>query len=291
MFDGFDLETIETDQLRVRARIGGEGPPLLLLHGNPQTHVMWHKVAPALAERFRVVATDLRGYGMTSKPPSAPDHGPYSKRTMAIDQLNVMSRLGYDQFHVAGHDRGGRVGYRMALDHPGVVRKLAVLDIIPTGEAFSRGGHDFGLSLYHWYFLAQPSPLPEKLIGADPDWFWRWHTTRGPDTSFFDLDAVADYLTCFRDPETIRGMCDDYRAGATIDYEHDLGDKREGRKIQCPVLALWGAKGKLGTWYDMLEVWGEWAEQVEGGALPSGHYLAEEAPDETAAELIRFFTG
>jgi haloacetate dehalogenase len=145
--------------------------------------------------------------------------------------------------------------------------------------------------LYHWYFLAQPSPLPEKLIGADPDWFWRWHTTRGPDTSFFDPDAVADYLTCFRDPETIRGMCDDYRAGATIDYEHDLADKREGRKILCPVLALWGGKGKLGTWYDMLEVWGEWAEQVEGGALPSGHYLAEEAPDETAAELIRFFTG
>lgn len=291
MFEGFRLETVDTGEVRIRARIGGEGPPLLLLHGNPQTHVMWHKVAPKLAETFTVVASDLRGYGDSSKPASAPDHGPYSKRAMAIDQVEVMRHLGHDRFGVAGHDRGGRVAYRMALDHPEKVTKLAVLDIIPTGEAFARAGHEFGLALYHWYFLAQPSPLPEKLIGADPDWFWRWHTTRGPDTSFFDDEAVADYLRCFRDPETIRGICDDYRAGATIDCEHDRADMDAGSKIQCPVLVLWGARSKPSTWYDTLEVWRGWADEVEGRPLPCGHYLPEEAPEETAAELLGFFTG
>lgn len=289
MFDGFRLETFDTGHAQIRARIGGEGPPLLLLHGNPQTHVMWHKVAPSLAELFTVVTPDLRGYGMSSKPPSTPDHALYSKRAMASDQLALMGRLGHDAFMVAGHDRGGRVAYRLALDHPDAVIKLAVLDIIPTGEAFARGGREFGLSLYHWFFLAQPSPLPEKLIGSDPDWFWRWHTTRGPDTSFFDPEAIEDYLSCFRNPETIRGICDDYRAGATIDFEHDVADKEAGRKIQCPVLALWGERSKPSTWYDHLEVWGEWADDVRGRALPCGHYLPEEAPEETAQELVRFF--
>lgn len=290
MFEGFKLEMIDTGEIRVRARIGGQGPPLLLLHGNPQTHVMWHKVAPALAEDFTVVAVDLRGYGMSSKPPSTSDHAPYSKRTMALDQMSVMGELGHVRFSVAGHDRGGRVGYRLALDHPDAVLKLAVLDIIPTGEAFARSDRAFGLGLYHWYFLAQPSPLPEKLIGSDPDWFWRWHTTRGPDTSFFDPEAVADYLQCFRDPETIRGICDDYRAGATIDCDHDQTDKEAGRRIQCPLLVLWGARGKLEEWYDMLGVWREWADDVQGRALPCGHYLAEEAPEATTEELLRFFS-
>ena len=289
MFERFRLETIDTGEVQVRVRIGGEGPPLLLLHGNPQTHVMWHKVAPPLAQHFTVVAPDLRGYGMSSKPPSTPDHALYSKRAMAADQLAVMGQLGHDRFHVAGHDRGGRVAYRLALDHPDTVINLAVLDIIPTGEAFARSGREFGLSLYHWFFLAQPSPLPEKLIGADPDWFWRWHTTRGPDTSFFDPEAIEDYLSCFRNPETIRGICDDYRAGATIDYEHDLADKEAGRKIQCPVLALWGERSKPSTWYDPLAVWEEWAADVRGLALPCGHYLPEEAPRETTEELLRFF--
>jgi haloacetate dehalogenase len=291
MFEGFSLETIDVGGIRVRARVGGEGPPLLLLHGNPQTHVMWHRVAPALAGGFTVVAPDLRGYGRTSKPPSVPDHGSYSKRTMGGDQIGLMSRLGFDRFSVAGHDRGGRVGYRLALDHPEVVERLAVLDIIPTGEAFRRGGRDFGLSLYHWYFLAQPAPLPEKLIGSDPDWFWRWHTTRGPDTSFFEPEAVEDYLACFRDPETIRGMCEDYRAGAGIDFEHDTADAEAGRKLRCPLLVLWGARAKLDEWYDMLEVWGAWADDVRGRALPCGHYLAEEAPVETSQELLGFFSG
>lgn len=291
MFEGFTLETIDVGGIEVRARVGGEGPPLLLLHGNPQTHVMWHLVAPALAGRFTVVAPDLRGYGRTSKPPSVPDHGSYSKRTMGEDQIGLMSRLGFDRFSVAGHDRGGRVGYRLALDHPEVVEKLAVLDIIPTGEAFRRGGREFGLGLYHWFFLAQPAPLPEKLIGSDPDWFWRWHTTRGPDTGFFHPEAVEDYLACFRDPETIRGMCEDYRAGAGIDFEHDIADIEAGSKLRCPLLVLWGAKAKLDEWYDMLGVWGAWADDVRGRALPCGHYLAEEAPAETSQELLGFFSG
>ena len=291
MFDGFELATIDVGEIRVRARIGGDGPPLLLLHGNPQTHVMWHRVAPLLADDFTVVVPDLRGYGMTSKPPSTPEHHPYSKRVMAEDQIGLMAVLGHDRFSVAGHDRGGRVGYRLALDHPEVVERLAVLDIVPTGEAFSRGGREFGLSLYHWFFLAQPAPLPEKLIGADPEWFWRWHTTRGPDTSFFDPEALDDYLACFRDPETIRGMCEDYRAGATVDFEHDLADMETGGKIRCPTLVLWGARAKLGEWYDMVDLWRAWAGDVQGRSLPCGHYLAEEAPSETAAELLAFFSG
>ncbi len=290
MFEGFRLETVDTGEVEVRARVGGEGPPLLLLHGNPQTHVMWHKVAPALAGHFTVVAPDLRGYGLTSKPPTTPDHAPYSKRSMALDQIALMAKLGHDRFYVAGHDRGGRVGYRLALDHPDVVVKLAVLDIVPTYEAFDRADRAFGLGQYHWFFLAQPEPLPETLIGADPEWFWRWHTTRGPDTSFFDEAALDDYLDCFARPETIHGICEDYRAGATIDFEHDLADKEAGRRIGCPVLVLWGSRAKLGVWYDPIRVWSEWAAQVEGGSLDCGHDLAEEAPDRTASELIRFFT-
>jgi haloacetate dehalogenase len=289
MFHGFTLTSINTGAATIRARIGGDGPPLLLLHGNPQTHVMWHRVAAVLGRRFTVVATDLTGYGMSSKPPSTPDHLPYSKRAMARDQVAVMRKLGHERFLVAGHDRGGRVAYRMALDSPDVVERLAVLDIIPTGEAFARAGRDFGLGYYHWYFFAQPAPLPEHLIGTDPDWFWRWHTTRGP-RAIFAPDALADYLACFRNPETIRAMCEDYRAGASIDCEHDMADKRAGRRIACRVLALWGAQGRLEAWYDTLAVWREWAMDVRGRALLCGHYLAEEAPEETAAELLAFFT-
>jgi haloacetate dehalogenase len=290
MFENFQLMTVNTNGVSIRTRIGGAGPPLLLLHGNPQTHVMWHKVAPALAQRFTVVATDLTGYGMSSNPPSTSDHVHYSKRAMARDQVDVMAKLGYQRFLVAGHDRGGRVGYRMALDFPDEVEKLAVLDIIPTGEAFARGGRDFAMGYYHWFFLAQPAPLPERLIGADPDWFWRWHTTRSPRTDIFSQEAVEDYLTCFRNPETIRAICEDYRAGATIDCEHDLLDKTAGRKIKCPLLVLWGAKAKLEVWYDTLSVWREWAEDVRGGSLPCGHYLAEELPEETTRELLSFFS-
>ncbi len=289
MFEGFTLTTIDTDSVSIRARIGGNGPPLLLLHGNPQTHVMWHAVAPALAERFTVVATDLTGYGMSSKPPSSDDHGAYSKRNMANDQIAVMRKLGHEQFMVAGHDRGGRVAYRMALDHPDVVGKLAVLDIIPTLEAFDRGGKDFGLGYYHWFFLAQPAPLPETLINANPDWFWRWHTDRVP-RKFFAPEAVEDYLTCFRNPETVRAICEDYRAAAGIDCDIDAQDRAAERRISCPVLALWGKQARLEQWYDTLAVWREWANDVQGGAVDCGHYLPEEKPNETAAALISFFT-
>jgi haloacetate dehalogenase len=199
-----------------------------------------------------------------------------------------MRKLGYERFLVAGHDRGGRVGYRMALDFPEAVTKLAVLDIVPTWEAFNRGGKDFGLGYYHWFFLAQPAPLPERLIGADPDWFWRWHTTRAP-REIFVPEAVEDYLACFRNPETVRAICEDYRAGAGIDCEHDAADKQAGRRIACPLLVLWGAQAKLEAWYDTLAVWREWADDVRGRSLPCGHYLAEERPEETAAALLAFF--
>lgn len=289
MFEGFTLKTIDTGTVSIRARTGGSGPPLLLLHGNPQTHVMWHAVAPALTEHFTVVATDLTGYGMSSKPPSSDDHGAYSKRNMAKDQIAVMRQLGHEQFMVAGHDRGGRVAYRMALDHPDVVQKLAVLDIIPTLEAFERGGKDFGLGYYHWFFLAQAAPLPETLINADPDWFWHWHTDRVP-RKFFAPEAVDDYLNCFRNPDTVRAICEDYRAAAGIDCEIDAQDRAAGRGITCPVLALWGKQARLEQWYDTLAIWRGWADDVQGGAIDCGHYLPEEQPDETAAALLAFFT-
>ena len=288
MFDGFTLTTINTGSVSIRLRHGGSGPPLLLLHGNPQTHVMWHLVAPMLAQHFTVVATDLTGYGMSSKPPSTKDHAAYSKRAMANDQIAVMRELGYGQFMVAGHDRGGRVAYRMALDHPEVVRKLAVLDIIPTLDSFERGGREFGLGYYHWFFLAQPSPLPETLINANPEWYWRWHTDRVP-RKFFDAAAVEDYLACFRNSETVRAICEDYRAAASIDCDIDARDRNKGRRITCPLLALWGKQARLEQWYDTLAIWREWADNVTGGAIDCGHYLAEEQPDKTATALIAFF--
>lgn len=290
MFDGFKLETIEIEGIAIRLRRGGGGPPLLLLHGNPQTHLMWHAVAPVLARDFTVVASDLRGYGDSAKPPTTADHAPYSKRAMAADQVAVMRKLGFERFCVAGHDRGGRVAYRMALDHPERVAKLAVLDIVPTYTAFQMATMDFALGYYHWFFLAQPYDLPERLIGADPDYFWRRHTTRGPSPpDFFAPPALADYLRCFRDPATIHAICEDYRAGATIDMAHDEADFGH-RKIACPVLALWGKRGKLEAWYDVPAVWREWAMDVQGQALDCGHYLAEEAPAETAAALAAFFS-
>jgi haloacetate dehalogenase len=289
MFKGFRQQILDIDGINIRIRHGGSGPPVLLLHGNPQTLFMWHHVAERLAGRFTVVAADLRGYGDSGKPPTTPDHAPYSKRAMAADQVAVMRQLGFPEFFVAGHDRGGRVAYRMALDHPAQVKKLAVLDIVPTLAAFSRADADFALGYYHWFFLAQPFDLPERLIGSDPDYFWRRHTTRGR-TDMFAPEALEDYLRCFRDPATIHGICEDYRAAATIDREHDRADFGH-RKIACPVLALWGQKGKLDRWYDVLAVWREWADDVRGRNLACGHYLAEEAPEETAAELGRFFAG
>ncbi|MEY2534471.1 MAG: haloacetate dehalogenase [bacterium] len=285
MFDGFDVTTIDTGEASIRVRHGGSGPPLLLLHGYPQTHAMWHAVAPALAEDFTVVATDLRGYGESSRPPSTADHWPYTKRVMARDQVAVMKALGFERFAVCGHDRGARVGYRMALDDPYRVTRLAVLDIVPTGETWRRADAAFGRGYWHWFFLAQPAPLPERMIAASPDGFYG---SRGG-TAVFAPEARAEYERWQRDPATIHAMCEDYRAAATLDVEHDEADRLRRRRIACPVLALWGARNFLDDWYDVLGIWRAWADDADGRALDCGHYLAEERPEETAAELRAFF--
>jgi haloacetate dehalogenase len=284
MFEGFELAMIDTGEASVRVRHGGSGPPLLLLHGHPQTHAIWHLIAPRLAQDFTVVAPDLRGYGDSSKPPTTPDHEPYSKRAMARDQVALMERLGFARFAVAGHDRGGRVAYRLALDHPERVTRLAVLDIIPTGEAFRRADMAFGLGYWHWFFLAQPAPLPENLIGGNPESYY----FRG-DRSIFAPEALEDYLRCVHNPATIHAMCEDYRAGATFDYQLDEAERGQ-RRIACPVLALWGRRGALERWYDVPAIWRAWADDVTGRAIDCGHYLPEEAPDETYAALRAFFS-
>ena len=287
MFEGFTDSEIETAGAAIRLYRGGSGPPLLLLHGYPQTRAMWHKVAPALAERFSVVVCDLRGYGDSAKPPSDPIHFPYSKRAMAKDQVEVMAALGFDVFFVAGHDRGGRVAHRMALDHPERVLKLAVLDIIPTHTLYSTVEKEVATGYWHWFFLIQPFDLPERLIGADPEYYMRRKTGQwSAGGEGISRDAMAEYLRCFT-PETIHATCEDYRAAASIDLEHDEADIE--RKVACPLLVLWGAKGLMERTYDVLATWRQRAEDVRGRALPCGHYLPEEAPQETLAELTRFF--
>jgi haloacetate dehalogenase len=283
MFEGFERVRIEAQGTVINAVRGGQGPPVLLLHGSPQTHAMWHLIAPRLAEDFTVIAPDLRGYGDSSKPESAPDHEPYSKRAMALDQVEVMRHFGFERFALCGHDRGGRVGYRMALDQPGVVTRLAVLDIVPTFEAFSRADTAFGLAYWHWFFLAQPHDLPERLLASEPE----KALFRGGSEAIAP-EAMEEYVRCLRDPEAIRATCEDYRAAATLDFEHDGADRKAGRRIGCPVLALWGRQGFLDGHYDVLEVWRGWAADVRGRALECGHYIPEEAPEETYAELSAF---
>jgi haloacetate dehalogenase len=291
LFPGFALEHVTVGAGAIRLRRGGAGPPLLLLHGNPQTHAMWHAVAPRLAERFSVVCADLRGYGGSLKPEATADHAPYAKREMARDMVEAMERLGHRRFLLAGHDRGGRVAHRLALDFPGRVEKLAVLDIVPTIEHFERADMAFGLGYYHWFWFAQPHPFPEMLINAQPEAWFRVHTSREPKPStFFHPEALADYLAAVRNPEMIRGMCEDYRAAATIDLEHDRASRAAGVKIACPLLLLWGAKGKIPLWYDPLAIWRRYASgEVTGSAIASGHYLAEEAPQAVIDAFERFF--
>jgi haloacetate dehalogenase len=283
MFDGFTLTRIKTSEAELRVRIGGQGPPLLLLHGHPQTHVMWHRIAPKLARDFTVVAPDLRGYGESSKPGTTADHEPYSKRAMARDMVQLMRHLGFDKFSVAGHDRGGRCAYRLALDHPDRVSRLAVLDIIPTGEAWRRADMDFGMVNWHWYFMAQPSDMPERMLASDPDHNYL------PQRDFFVPEALDDYLRCIKLPGTIHAMCEDYRAGATYDRILDDAD-RGNRKIVCPVLVLWARQEELERWYDPIAIWRDWADDVRGTSIDCGHYLAEEAPEETYTHLHEFFT-
>lgn len=293
LFPGFALEKVSVSDGPIRLRRGGSGPPLLLLHGNPQTHAMWHAVAPDLARSFTVVCPDLRGYGGSLKPPATPDHAPYAKTVMARDMVELMQRLGHQRFLVASHDRGARVAHRLALDFPDRVERLDVLDIVPTIEHFERTDMAFALGYYHWFWFAQPHPFPEVVINAAPEAWFKAHTTREPKgDGFFHAEALADYLAHVRTPDMIRGMCEDYRAAATIDLEHDRASRAAGVKVQCPLLVLWAAKGKIGKWYDPLAVWRRYcAAEVTGGPVDSGHYLAEEAPGAVSDKLGAFFSG
>jgi haloacetate dehalogenase len=291
MFENFKNRQIDTAGARINLVTGGDGPPLLLLHGYPQTHVMWHLVAPALAERFTVVAPDLRGYGDSSKPPSGEKAANYSKRAMAQDMVEVMAALGHDRFRLAGHDRGGRVAYRLALDHPKAVERLAVLDIVPTLEQLEQVDMSGAFGSFHWYFMGQDPGFPERLIGADPEFYLRYMTlkwARSPDT--FAPEAMAEYVRCFKDPETIRATCDCYRNNAAADFDNDAADRAAGRKIACPVLVLWGAAGRPHKARAVMETWGRWATDLRGHGLDCGHFLAEEAPGETLAHLVPFYS-
>jgi haloacetate dehalogenase len=275
----------------VLARVGGSGPPLLVLHGYPQTHLMWHSAAPQLAERFTVVAADIPGYGGSFRPAPAPDHAPHSKRALAEDLVAAIAELGFERFAVAGHDRGGRVAYRMALDHPDRVTRLAVLDIVPTGDVWARADRMFAIGYWHWPFLAQPAPLPERLIGSDPDAYWQHHLRRiglGGEPGRYPDEVLAAYRAQLDEPAVVEAICEDYRAGATIDVEHDEAD-RDLRRIDCPVLVLWAARGALPLFYgDVLAVWRAWADDVRGEALDASHFLVEDRPEESAAALTAF---
>jgi len=268
--------------------VGGSGPPILLLHGYPQTHAMWHKVAPALAERYTVVCADLRGYGDSSKPQSGPPHDAYSKRAMAADMVAVMQRLGFRAFRLAGHDRGARVAHRLCVDHPDRVERLAVLDISPTLAMFERTDQAFATAYYHWFFLAQPYDLPEHLIGGDPAYYLARKLNRlsAGEIAFFDPRAWAEYERCFLDPATIHATCEDYRAAASIDLDHD---RARPNRVRCPVLVIWGAKGVVNRLFQPLTDWRQVADDVRGRALATGHFVAEEAPTETLAEFTAFF--
>jgi haloacetate dehalogenase len=290
MFDGFKYSRVQATGATINVVSGGQGPPVLLLHGSPQTHLMWQKIAPRLAREFSVVATDLRGYGDSSKPGDGENHSNYSKRSMALDQVEVMSHFGFEKFAVVGHDRGGRVGHRLALDHTDRITKLAVLDIVPTYKLLHSVNNEVATAFYHWFLMVQPAPFPETLIANNAEFYLKYMMFR--DMSHKEVpawmgdDAFAEYLRCFRDPGTIHANCEDYRAGASIDLKHDEEDL--DRKIACPVLALWGERGGVHRLFDVLAAWRERAANVSGKPLPGRHFLPEEVPDETLAELHAF---
>jgi haloacetate dehalogenase len=287
MFDGFTGEQIKTQETTINLVRGGCGYPVLLLHGYPQTHVCWHRVAPLLAERFTVVCPDLRGCGDSAKPPGDPEHLAYSKRVMAQDQVEVMRSLGFREFAVVGHDRGARVAHRMALDHAGKITKLALLDIVPTRTAFANVNQEMATAAFNWFFSIQPDDLPERLIGAEPEFYLRWLLDHwAGKQGALAAEAVAEYQRCF-DAAAIRATCEEFRAAATIDLVHDEADQEH--KISCPTLLLWSATGMWAT-QDILEIWRARAANVQGLALDGGHFLPEENPERTAAELIRFLS-
>jgi haloacetate dehalogenase len=293
MIPGFAARRIAIEDALIALEVGGSGPPLLLLHGYPETHACWHRVAPLLAQDFTIVCPDLRGYGESRfTGTETPDHAAYSKRAMARDQAAVMTALGFERFSVAGHDRGGRVAYRLALDHPRRVQRLAVLDMVPTLEAFERMNAKSALGAYHWLFLAQPFPLPERLIAGDPDFYLDWTIKSWCAAGNAPApEAMAEYRRAFRVPEVVHAACEDYRAGASYDCDADRADRDAGRQIACALMALWGARRSSGGASDLLETWRRWAARVEGAPVDCGHFLPEEAPDAVAQALRRFCTG
>ena len=286
-FPGFKKLTAKTSGATINFVTAGNGPGLLLLHGYPQSHIEWRKIAPQLAQKFTVVAADLRGYGDSSKPPDGENHFGYSKRATAQDQVEVMASLGFQKFSVVGHDRGGRVAHRMALDHPDRVTKVAVLDIVPTYKLFHNVTKEWATSSFHWFFLIQQAPFPETVIGNSAEFWLKSRFLRLPETAL-SKEAFAEYLRCFRDPAMIHASCEDYRAGASIDLDHDDADR--DRKISCPLLALWGEHGDMHRLYNVLDTWRERASNVSGKPVPSGHFIAEEIPDILLAELNKFLS-
>lgn len=289
MFERFQRDEREVNGVRIAYRQGGSGPPLLLLHGYPQTHVIWHRIADRLAERFTVVAADLRGYGDSSKPEGGENHVAYSKREMALDQVELMRRLGFERFDILAHDRGARVSHRLAMDHPGAVRRLILLDIAPTLAMYSQTDETFARAYWHWFFLIRPAPLPERLLELDPELVLQTAVaTRADHAHPFSEAAYAEYLRCLKLPGAAHAFCEDYRASAGIDLEHDREDRAAGRLIEAPLLVLWGKRGVIQRCFEPLEEWRAVARDVQGKALPAGHYLPEEVPDEVLGETLRF---
>jgi haloacetate dehalogenase len=292
LFPGYEFKFIETSAGKIFARIGGSGPPLLLLHGYPQSSVMWHLLAPLIDKHFQLVIADLPGYGQSDAPGSGEGHAPYDKRSMANAMVELMEKLGHRQFALAGHDRGGRVGYRLALDHPDRVTKLCTLDIVPTYEMWHRLTPASAMKIFHWTFLAQPFPLPENMIGPMAAEYLEWKISAWNgehNLSVFDPRALEHYRAAFTQPARLHASCEDYRAGATTDLANDEADRKANQKIQCPLLALWGESGIPSKGTNPLEIWKNWAVNVSGGPIKSGHFLAEENPADTAKAMLGFF--
>ena len=292
LFSGFESRRISNQGVEINLVCGGNrsGRPLLLLHGHPQTHAIWHKVAPVISKDFFLVMPDLRGYGESAKLPGDADHGNYSKRAMAGDQVAVMRELGYEKFLVVGHDRGARVAHRLALDHPQAVQKMVLLDIAPTVAMYEQTTMEFARSYWHWFFMIQPHPFPDTLLGADPEFFIRKHMSRGPQgTAIFAPEAFEEYVRCAKIPGTVHAFCEDYRASAGIDLDHDRADRAAGRKVECPLRVFWGRDGAIEKCFKAMEIWPQYAMHVEGRAFPCGHYIPEAQPELLTEELLKFF--
>ena len=285
MFEGFTLEDVDLGEVTLRVRHGGEGPPLLLLHGHPRTHTTWHRVAPILARTHTVVCPDLRGYGQSSKPVEQPGHAAYAKRAMAEDCLRLMQHLGHRRFAVTGHDRGSYVAFRLAMDHPDAISHLVAMDCVPIGEALRRADATFATAWWHWFFLGNPQADAERVINADPDAWYRSANARAQ----MGEESWLDFRVAIHDPDTVHAMCEDYRAGLTVDRNHDDADRAAGRRVGCPTLVLWSSRDDMASLYgDPLEVWRPWARELVAGAIDSGHHAAEEAPQAVADAILEF---